>query len=252
VIVARIWLNNKDVTVKEKILVVDDAPRLVRLVTEVMKAADYQIVAASTGQSAIEMVALEQPDLVLLDILLSPEMDGYETCRRIREFSSVPIIMLTAKAQEADVLEGFDAGADDYLTKPFNAKELVARVKAVLKRSRHPEERVSAALICGDLVIDFARRAVTVCGDHVALTRTEFALLRELALNVNRVVLHEDLLVGVWGSEYRNDIDYLRAYIRYLRRKLEADSSNPRYVITSPGVGYMLACPAGDPKLPDV
>jgi len=237
---------------KEKILVVDDAPRLVRLVTEVMRAAGYQIVAASTGQLATEMVALEQPDLVLLDILLSPGMDGYQTCRRIREFSNVPIIMLTAKAQEGDVLEGFDAGADDYLTKPFNAKELIARVKAVLKRSQYPEERVSAALMCGDLVIDFARRTVTVCGEHVALTRTEYALLRELARNANRVVLHEDLLVSVWGPEYRDDIDYLRAYIRYIRRKLEADPSNPRHIITSPGVGYMLVCPEGDPNLPDV
>ena len=235
----------------EKILVVDDAPRLVRLVTEVMRAAGYQIVAASTGQSAIEMVALEQPDLVLLDILLSSGMDGYETCRRIREFSSVPVIMLTAKAQERDVLEGFDAGADDYLTKPFNAKELIARVKAVLKRSQHPEERVSAALGCGDLTIDFARRTVQVCGEPVSLTRTEYALLRQLALNANRVVLHEDLLIHVWGPEYRNDIDYLRAYIRYIRRKLEADPSNPQYIITSPGVGYMVACPEGDPELPN-
>jgi two-component system KDP operon response regulator KdpE len=231
---------------KEKILIVDDAPQVVRLVTEVMKATGFEVVAAINGESAIEIVALEQPDLVLLDILLPPGIDGYETCRRIREFSSVPVIMLTAKAQESDVLQGFDAGADDYLTKPFSAKELVARVKAVLKRSQRPEETVTSTLTCGELEINFARHAVSVRGQAVALTRTEYALLRQLAGNINRVMLHQDLLTEVWGPEYRDDIDYLRAYIRYLRRKLEADPQNPQYILTSPGIGYMLVCPADD------
>jgi two-component system KDP operon response regulator KdpE len=227
----------------DKILVVDDEPRVVRLVNEVLKAVGYQVIAAASGEAAIEMVALEQPDLVLLDILLPLGPDGYEVCRRLREFSDVPVIMLTAKAQEADVLRGFDVGTDDYLTKPFSAKELVARVKAVLRRTQRPEEAVTAALTCGDLEINFARHAVKVCGEQVSLTRTEYALLRQLALNANRIMLHQDLLTTVWGQEYRDDIDYLRAYIRYLRRKLEADPSNPRYIVTSPGVGYMLACP---------
>jgi two-component system KDP operon response regulator KdpE len=228
---------------KEKILVVDDAPRVVRLVTEVMKAAGYQTIATASGESAIEMVALERPDLVLLDILLPPGIDGYETCRRIREFSNVPVIMLTAKAQENDVLQGFDVGADDYLTKPFSAKELIARAKAVLKRSQRSEEKFTSILTCGELEINFARRSVHVRGDPVSLTRTEYALLRQLALNANRVMLHQDLLTEVWGPEYRDDIDYLRAYIRYLRRKLEADPRNPQYILTSPGVGYTLLCP---------
>jgi two-component system, OmpR family, KDP operon response regulator KdpE len=226
-----------------KILVVDDAPRVVRLVTEVMKAAGYQVIAASNSKSAIEKTVLEQPDLILLDILMPPGIDGYETCRRLREFSDVPVIMLTAKAQDSDVLQGFDAGADDYLTKPFNAKELIARVKAVLKRSQHPEEKITSTLKCGDLEVNFARRSVRVCGEPVSLTRTEFALFRQLALNANRVMLHQDLLTEVWGSEYQDDIDYLRAYIRYLRRKLEADPHHPQYILTSPGVGYMLVCP---------
>jgi len=153
--------------------------------------------------------------------------------------------MLTAKAQESDVLQGFDAGADDYLTKPFSAKELVARVKAVLKRSQRPEETVTSTLTCGELEINFARHAVSVRGQVVALTRTEYALLRQLAGNINRVMLHQDLLTEVWGPEYRDDIDYLRAYIRYLRRKLEVDPQNPQHILTSPGVGYMLACPEG-------
>ncbi len=186
---------------------------------------------------------MEQPDLVLLDILLPGSMDGYEICRRLREFSTVPVIMLTAKARDADILTGFDAGADDYLTKPFNAKELLARVKAVLRRSQHPEEMTTATFACGELEIDYARHAVTRRGETVSLTRTEYALLRELALNANRVLSHPDLLTAVWGPEYRDDVDYLRAYVRYLRRKIEADPSNPRYIVTLPGIGYMLSCP---------
>ncbi len=227
----------------DKIMIVDDEPRVVRLVSEVLKAVGYQVLAAASGQSAIEMVALEQPDLVLLDILLPRGPDGYEVCRRIREFSDVPVIMLTAKAQESDVLCGFDVGADDYLTKPFSARELVARVKAVLRRARRPEEMITAIFTCGELEINFARRAVKMGDENVSLTRTEYALLRQLALNANRVMLHQDLLMEVWGPEYRDDIDYLRAYIRYLRRKLEVDPSNPQYILTSQGVGYMLSCP---------
>jgi two-component system KDP operon response regulator KdpE len=230
----------------EKILVVEDEPRVVRLVSEVLEAVGYQVIAAASGGPAIEMVALEQPDLVLLDILLPHDLDGYEVCRRIREFSEVPVIMLTAKAREIDMLHGFDVGADDYLTKPFSAKELLARVRAVLRRTRRPEEMVTATLACGELRINIARHTVNVRGDRVSLTRTEYALLRELALNANRVILHQDLLTAVWGAEYRDDIDYLRAYIRYLRRKLEVDPSNPQYILTSPGVGYMLTCPTAD------
>jgi len=228
---------------REKILVVDDEPRVVRLVSEVLKAMGYQVIAASSGEPAIEMAALEQPDLMLLDIRLPHGPDGYEVCRRIREFSDMAVIMLTAKALESDLLCGFDAGADDYLTKPFSAKELVARVKAVLRRTQRPEERITTTFTCGDLEINFARRAVKVRGEQISLTRTEYALLRQLALNANRVMLHQDLLAAVWGPEYRDDVDYLRAYIRYLRRKLEAAPSNPCYILTSPGVGYLLACP---------
>jgi two-component system KDP operon response regulator KdpE len=230
----------------EKILVVEDEPRVMRLVNEVLKAVGYQVINAANGEDAVEMVALERPDLVLLDILLPHNMDGYQVCRRIREFSDVPVIMLTAKARENDILTGFDVGADDYVTKPFNAKELVARVNAVLRRAYHPEEATTATMICGELEINFARRTVKVRGERVSLTPTEYELLRQLSLNANRVMLHRDLLTDVWGSEYRDDIDYLRAYVRHLRRKLEVDPANPRYIITSPGAGYMLACPEGD------
>ena len=226
----------------QKILVVEDEPRILRLVTEILHAVKYQVVSAVDAKAAMEMLVLEQPELILLDILLPHGTNGYELCERIREFSDIPIIMLTAKAQESDVLRGFDAGADDYLTKPFSAKELLARVRAVLRRTYRPEEKITTALQCGELEIDFARHKVRIRGEPVALTRTEYALLQHLALNAGKIVLHEDLLTSVWGPEYRNDVDYIRAYVRYLRRKLEEDPSNPRLIVTSPGVGYMLTC----------
>jgi two-component system KDP operon response regulator KdpE len=197
---------------------------------------------AVNGETGIEKIALEQPSLVLLDIMFPQGPDGFAICRHIRQFSDVPVIMLTAKTLEQDKLCGFDAGADDYLTKPFSAKELVARVHAVLRRSRHSDEKVTSPLQCGAIAINFARQSVEVNGKRVPLTRTEYSLLRQLALNFNKAMLHRDLLTTVWGSEYRDDIDYLRAYIRYLRIKLEKDPSNPQYIITLPGIGYMLTC----------
>jgi two-component system KDP operon response regulator KdpE len=230
---------------KETILVVDDEPRLVRLVREILTAVGYEVLSARDAEEALETLAIEQPDLVLLDIMLPGDVDGYEVCRRVREFSAVPVIMLTAKTREVDMLQGFDVGADDYLTKPFNAKELIARVKAVLRRSSALGDQavVTADLVCGALTVSFARRRVRVGAREIALTPTEFKLLQHLALNANRVVLHEDLLTEVWGPQYRDDIDYLRAYVRHLRRKLEDDPSEPRYILTTPGVGYMLSCP---------
>jgi two-component system KDP operon response regulator KdpE len=188
------------------------------------------------------MAALERPDLIVLDVVLSGAMDGYEVARRVRGFSDVPIIMLTAKARESDLLHGFDSGADDYLTKPFSSKELLARVRAVLKRARR-EAAAETEIVCGELRMDLARRQVTASGRPVQLTPTEYNLLHQLALHLNQVMLHEQLLTAVWGQEYRDDIDYLRAYIRYLRQKLEADPANPKLIVTSPGVGYMLVCP---------
>jgi two-component system KDP operon response regulator KdpE len=227
-----------------RILVVDDEPKLVRLVREVFTATGHSVLATGSGQTAVEMVALEQPDLVLLDIILAGAMDGYEVARRVREFSEVPIIMLTAKAREVDVLRGFDAGADDYLAKPFSSKELLARVRAVLHRAHHePAASAEAQLVCGELGIDLARHRVTLGGRAIHLTRTEYNLLFELARHRGQVLLHEQLLTAVWGPEYRDDIDYLRAYIHYLRQKLEADPASPRLIVTEPGIGYCLTCP---------
>jgi two-component system KDP operon response regulator KdpE len=224
------------------ILVVDDEPKLVRLVKEVLTATGYAVMSTGSGENAVQMAALEKPDLIVLDVVLSGSMDGCEVARRVREFSDVPIIMLTAKARESDLLRGFDSGADDYLTKPFSSKELLARVRAVLKRARR-EPTGETEIACGELHIDLARRQVTVSGKTVLLTPTEYNLLHQLASHPNQVLLHEQLLTAVWGQEYRDDLDYLRAYIRYLRQKLEADPANPKLIVTSPGVGYMLACP---------
>ena len=229
---------------KSRILIVDDDPRLVRLVREVLTAAGYDVIASSNGEHAVEMAAIEQPDLVLLDIILVAGMDGIQVARRIREFSAVPIIILTAKVTETDRLTGFDAGADDYITKPFSSKELLARVRAVLKRSQGAVPLPSAAkIVCGDMVIELACRRVTIAGREIHLTATEYNLLHELAIHCNQVLLHEQLLTTIWGQEYRNDVDYLRSYVHLLRKKLEVDPANPKMLVSAPGVGYMLAVP---------
>jgi two-component system KDP operon response regulator KdpE len=231
-----------------RILVVDDDPRLLRLVREVLSAAGMQVLTCAGGEQAIEMVAVEQPDLIVLDIVLK-DVDGYRICRRLREFSEVPIIMLTAKVQDSDLLAGFEAGADDYITKPFHSKELLARVRAVLKRAAHAGAvPVPARIECGDVSIDLARRKVTVGDREVYLTATEYGLLHLLAAHRNQVLLHEQLLADVWGPEYRNDSEYLRSYVHHLRKKLERDPAHPELILTVQGVGYMLAGPEAPPR----
>jgi len=229
---------------KARILIVDDEPKVVHLVREVLTATGYEVLAAYNGEHAIEAVALEQPDLLLLDIVLTGSMDGFQVTRRLREFSDIPIIILTAKVREPDILQGFEAGADDYITKPFNSKELLARVAAVLKRVQAGRGAPARPeIVCGDLRIDLARRRVSVRDKDVHLTETEYDLLHFLASHANQVVLHEQILEAVWGSEYRNEVDYLRAYVRFLRHKIEIDPANPQIIKRCPGVGYMLICP---------
>ncbi len=226
---------------KNRILVVDDEPKLIRLVQEVLTATGFEVLATCSGEHAVEMVAMEQPDLLLLDLILSGSEDGYQIAQRIREFSEVPIIMLTARVRESDKLQGFTVGADDYITKPFSSKELVARIRAVLKRVSNGQPAPSESEIdCGSLKIDLVRRRVTVNGCEVHLTPTEYKLLYELASHPDQVLLHEQLLSAVWGPEYRDDLDYLRAYIRYLRQKIETDPSHPKIILRCSGVGYML------------
>lgn len=226
------------------VLVVDDEPKVVRLLREVLGATGYSVTSTGSGEQAITKVAVEQPDLIILDIMLTGAIDGYEVAQRVREFSEVPIIMLTAKTRESDLLRGFDVGADDYLTKPFSSKELLARVEAVLKRvHREGLAPAGAEIVCGSLRIDLARRKVKVNDREVHLTRTEYNLLVELANHRQEVLLHDQLLTAVWGPEYRDDLEYLRVYIRHLRQKLEPDPDSPSLIVTSQGVGYTLACP---------
>ncbi|MGH2369498.1 MAG: response regulator transcription factor, partial [Chloroflexota bacterium] len=205
--------------------------------------AGYRVLAAASGQEALDIAAAELPDLVILDLML-PEPDGYEVCRRLREFSLVPVVMLTARGEQVDKLHGFEVGADDFVTKPFSPQELVARVQAVLRRSQQAAPATSPPVIrCGDLEIDLLRRRVRVRDEPVKLTPTEFGLLQQLAVNAGKVLSHAELLTQVWGPEYRDDRDYLWAYVRHLRRKLEADPEHPTLILSEPGFGYVLECP---------
>jgi two-component system KDP operon response regulator KdpE len=234
-------MKNKEAMEEALILVVDDEPKLVLLVRRILSALGYRVSAASSGEQAVNAVAMEQPDLVILDIMLLGDLDGYETAKRIRGFSDVPIIMLTARVRESDMLRAFEVGVDDYVRKPFSSKELVARVRAVLKRAQMTvRSQTETEIVCGDIRIDLARHRVAIAGQDVHLTPTEYKLLHELARNANRTMLHEQLLAAVWGPEYRSDFDYLRSYIHLLRRKLEPDPANPKYILRVPGVGYML------------
>ena len=225
------------------ILVVDDEPRLLSFLRSELKASGYQVSVAHDGKGALSAAAARGPDLVILDVGL-PDMDGFEVCRRLREESSVPILMLTARVSDADKVEGLDAGADDYLTKPFSTSELLARVRALLRRARAADtEGPGAEFRVGDFVIDFQRRKVEMRGEEVRLSATEYKLLAELCRNAGRVMLREELLARVWGSAYRDEVQYVWVYIRYLRNKLEKDPKHPQYILTYPGVGYSFRGP---------
>ena len=237
---------------KATILVVDDEPHVVRLVQANLEASGYRVLVAGDGRTALHVVEQQNPDLVLLDIMMAG-LDGYEVCRRLREYSDVPVIMLTARGAEVDRIAGFDVGADDYLTKPFAVGELLARVRAVLRRCKYPNEvRSRPRFRSGPLEIDFAQHKVTVGGRVVGLSPTEYRLLSALARNAGCVVLHEDLLRQVWGPEYRDEKEYLRVYVRYLRQKIETDPAHPQLILTHPGAGYILALlpTSGPPAAP--
>lgn len=223
---------------KKVILVVDDEPRMVRFVRMNLELEGYQVSAASSGLEAIDKVRKEIPNLIILDIMM-PEMDGYETLERIRRVSSVPVIMLTVKAEEKDKVRGLELGADDYVTKPFSPRELMSRVKAALRRTEMPSPvQKTLTVIDEDLAADFQRREVLVRGERVKLRPTEYRLLYHLVNNAGWVMTHETLLSKVWGYEYRDDTQLLRLYITYLRQKIEPDPSHPKYIFNERGVGY--------------
>ncbi len=227
-------------TNKPLILVVDDDPKILRLLRVELTAQGFQVLVAERGRDALDLVERQRPDLVILDIIM-PGMDGLEVLRRLRESSGLPVILLTAKGSDTDKIIGLELGADDYLAKPFNPEELTARVRAVLRRTQAREIPVSGdRLVCGDIVVDLARRTVFVRNRPVVLSRTEWQLLQQLCANAGRVMLHEDLLSRTWGPEYRDDVQYLRVWIIRLRQKLEDNPSEPRYIRTVQGVGYIL------------
>jgi DNA-binding response OmpR family regulator len=223
---------------RELILVVDDEPRMTRFIRMNLELEGYQVIEAHNGSDALDKVRTNLPDLVILDVMM-PEMSGFETLEILREVSNVPVIMLTVRADEEDKVHGLELGADDYVTKPFGARELASRVRAVLRRIQSPAMPEEAVLHIDDqLGVDLNSHEVIVEGQRIKLRPTEFRLLYHLIENAGWVVPHETLLAKVWGYEYRDEIQYLRLYINYLRQKIEPDPSHPRYIITERGVGY--------------
>ena len=228
---------------KVHILVVDDESRYVRAIQINLEASGYQVLTARNGQTALELVATEEPDLTVLDIRM-PGMDGFEVCQRIREFSAVPIIMLTALAADADKVKGLDIGSDDYVTKPFSAEELLARVRAALRRVELSERKEPRPTFqAGDLLVDFARQRVFVRDQEVNLTPIEYHLLCELVRQAGRVLVPEFLLDKVWGLGYEGENRLLWQAIHRLRQKIERDPRDPLYIQTRPGIGYVFALP---------
>lgn len=220
------------------VLVVDDEPRLVDVVRMNLEMEGYRVLAAGDGAEALERLKSDLPDLVVLDVMM-PDMDGFETLRRIREVSSVPVLMLTVRQDEADRIHGLEIGADDYLGKPYSPRELQSRIKALLRRTfTAPPARKTRIVVDADLTIDFSKREVWVRGQRVALRPTEYRLLYHLVNNAGRLMTHDTLLSKVWGHEYRDESHYVRLYITYLRQKLERDPAHPKYILTERGVGY--------------
>jgi two-component system KDP operon response regulator KdpE len=220
-----------------RILVVDDEERMVRFIRLNLEHDGFQVEEAYNGTQAIDKVRSKLPDLVLLDVMM-PDMDGFEVLKIIREVSSVPVIMLTAKGEEDDRVRGLELGADDYITKPFSPRELVSRVRAVLRRTEATSSIHGLIEVDDRLKLDFDRREIWVDGELVNLRPTEYRLLYHLVQNAGWVVSHDQLLAKVWGYEYRDEPHYVRLYINYLRKKLEEDPSNPKYILTERGVGY--------------
>ena len=223
----------------QTILVVDDEPHLVDVIRLTLEREGYQVAEADNGYRALARMREDLPDLVLLDVMM-PEMDGLETLKEIRAASTVPVIMLTVRATEQDKVRGLELGADDYIAKPFSHRELVQRIKAVLRRAEMapPVAKSEVVTVDADLSVDFDKREVVVRGDHIKLRPTEYKLLYHLVSNGGRLLTHETLLTKVWGREYRDDTQLLRLYITYLRQKIEKDPSHPHYILNERGLGY--------------
>ena len=234
---------------KTTVVTADDDPQLLRLVARNLQFEDYDVLTASDGELALELIEAHSPDVVLLDVMM-PKMDGFTVCHRVREFSTVPIILVTARGQDQDKIRGLDLGADDYLTKPFSVDELLARVRAVLRRSQFAANEAAALArtrqTIGELTIDYGQHQVLLAGREVPMTPIEYRLLAYLAQNAGRIVTQELLLSHVWGTEYVGESHMLQVNVNRLRRKLEADPAHPRYIRTKVGIGYLLALQPGE------
>ncbi len=225
----------------KKILVVDDEPAQLRLANQVLSNNGYEVLQAKSGQEALRIIFELRPDLVLLDVMM-PGIDGWQTCSCIREITDIPVIMLTGKRNaEDDIVRGLECGADEYLTKPLGNRELLARVRSALRRAEQPsylDEKKKTMFSDDYLIVDVDERKVTINGERLKLTPREFRLLALLVENAGHVLSHQQVLENVWGWEYIDDVDYVRIYISHLRQKIEPDTSQPRYILTEPGVGY--------------
>lgn len=227
-----------------RILVVDDEERILNFLRSKLRASGYEVLTAGNGLEALEQAQAQEPDLIVLDLLM-PKMDGFETLKELRSFSAVPVIILSARGTDVDRIKGLGLGADDYLPKPFNPDELVARIEAVKRRLEPAQKRKTTDLLSfGDLTIDFKSRIVALEGQQKYLTRIEWLLLSELARNAGRLLTYEDLLSTVWGPEYRDDVQILRTWISRLRYKLESAPNAPRLIRTVPKVGYIIDQPS--------
>jgi len=231
----------------QTILIVDDEPQIRRVMRTTLSSHGYSVIEAKSGEEALELVRTERPDLIVLDVNL-PGISGLETCREIRASSDVRIIMLTVRNSERDKVQALDAGADDYVVKPFGVEELMARIRAALRRAA-PGEAIPA-FVSEDLTIDFEKRAVTVKGQPVKLTPKEFELLRQLVANTGKSQAHRRLLQTVWGPDYGEETEYLRVFINQLRKKIEPDPQHPRYIHTEPWIGYRFEPPTHKPRAP--
>jgi two-component system KDP operon response regulator KdpE len=221
---------------KPVILVVDDEPQILRVMRASLPPRGYEVITASSGEEALDQIQKQMPDLVILDLAL-PQMSGLEVCRRVRKLAAVPIIVLSAKGSESDKVAALDLGADDYVTKPFGMDELLARVRAVLRRLSTAESETQV-LAVGDVIVDIAERRVVVAGKEVKLTPKEFDVFRYLVRNAGKVVTHRALLQTVWGGQSSEQTEYLRVFINQLRRKIEPDAGRPCYILTEPWIGY--------------
>lgn len=237
-------------TKKTTVLVADDDPRLLKLVQRNLELANYRVVTAADGPSVLKQAEAEEPDMFVLDIMM-PGLDGMEVCRRLREFTIAPILMLTAKDTRDDKFAGLDVGADYYMTKPFDAQDLVVQVKTLLRRAKqYTKEARTPVFSTGDLTVDFDQHQAFMNGQPINLTPTEYRILAHLARNAGRVVTQDDLLTKVWGPAYRDEAHLLRVNIARLRQKVEKDPGKPAFILTRPGIGYALTkqeAPQGAP-----